>query len=91
MVKAQWFDVLSDIGKILRNNPKPFGGLQLIICGNFFQLAPVPEQSYIKTGIPVCFAFQAREWDWAVPNKFRLTCVFWQHNPSMFYLVNYEG
>ncbi|CAE6440069.1 unnamed protein product [Rhizoctonia solani] len=87
MVKAQWFDVLSDIGKILRNNPKPFGGLQLIICGNFFQLAPVPEQSYIKTGIPVCFAFQAREWDWAVPNKFRLTCVFWQHNPKLINML----
>ncbi|KAJ1307104.1 hypothetical protein OPQ81_001222 [Rhizoctonia solani] len=83
MVEARWFDVLSNIGKVLRNNPKPFGGMQLIICGDFFQLPPVPEQSYIDSGIPTRFAFQAREWDWAVPNKFRLTRVFRQRDPKL--------
>ncbi|CAE6435818.1 unnamed protein product [Rhizoctonia solani] len=87
MVEARWFDVLSDIGKILRGNPKPFGGMQLIICGDFFQLPPVPEQTYIDAGIPTRFAFQAREWDWAVPNKFRLTRVFRQHDPKFINML----
>ncbi|CAE6533978.1 unnamed protein product [Rhizoctonia solani] len=84
MVEAQWFDVLSNIGKVLRNDPKPFGGMQvLIICGDFFQLPPVTEQSFIDNGIPTRFAFEAVDWDWAVPNKFKLTRVFRQHDPML--------
>ncbi len=36
------FDKLSAVGKRIRQNSDvPFGGLQLIVCGDFFQLPPV--------------------------------------------------
>ncbi|KAH7327572.1 hypothetical protein B0J17DRAFT_580721 [Rhizoctonia solani] len=54
-----------------------------------FQLPPVQEQSYIDAGIPVRFAFQAREWDWAVPNKFRSTRVFRQHDPKLVKMLEH--
>lgn len=28
MVEARWFDVLSDLGRITRDNKEPFGGMQ---------------------------------------------------------------
>ena len=35
------FDKLNIIGQRVRNNLAPFGGIQLILCGDFFQLPPV--------------------------------------------------
>jgi ATP-dependent DNA helicase PIF1 len=98
MIDARTFDVVDEVGKILRQNSTPFGGLQvcistllsqcaqtlmftvakLVICGDFFQLPPVPDQICRDTGVPVSFAFEARCWDLAVPTKISLTKVFRQ-------------
>ncbi|KAB5588631.1 hypothetical protein CTheo_7925 [Ceratobasidium theobromae] len=87
MVEARWFDALSEIGKMLRGNRRPFGGIQVIVSGDFFQLPPVPDQSYVDAGIPTRFAFQAGEWDRTVPNKIRLTKVFRQHQPELIQML----
>jgi ATP-dependent DNA helicase PIF1 len=45
MLGALFFDKLDYIGKeIRRNHAKPFGGLQLILCGDFLQLPPVNDK-----------------------------------------------
>ena len=41
MLSDNLFDFLSVVGVRVRQNPRPFGGLQLILCGDFFQLPPV--------------------------------------------------
>lgn len=43
MLSEKIFDLLDTIGKKIRNNNKPFGGIQLIFSGDFFQLPPVNE------------------------------------------------
>ncbi|GAA5935910.1 uncharacterized protein JCM15063_001846 [Sporobolomyces koalae] len=43
MSPAELFEKLNILGKLIRENPAPFGGLQLIICGDFYQLPPVPD------------------------------------------------
>ncbi|GAA5824525.1 hypothetical protein JCM11251_000458 [Rhodosporidiobolus azoricus] len=44
MSPADLFSKLNVLGKLLRGNKQPFGGLQIIVCGDFFQLPPVPDK-----------------------------------------------
>ena len=42
LLSAELFDTLSEIGKHVRNNfTLPFGGIRVVVCGDFFQLPPV--------------------------------------------------
>jgi ATP-dependent DNA helicase PIF1 len=40
MIDAEFFDKLNYIAKSIRGNTQPFGGIQLILCGDFMQLPP---------------------------------------------------
>jgi len=44
MIDPILFTKLNLLGKLLRKNNRPFGGLQLIVSGDYFQLPPVPEK-----------------------------------------------
>ena len=51
------FDKLSVVGKRIRqNSDMPFGGLQLIVCGDFFQLPPVMMRGKTE------FCFESSTW-----------------------------
>jgi ATP-dependent DNA helicase PIF1 len=41
MMSIELFDKLNEIGQIMRKSSKPFGGIQLVLVGDFFQLPPV--------------------------------------------------
>ena len=43
MMSCKLFELLNHIGQVIKNNKKPFGGIQLIFSGDFFQLPPVKE------------------------------------------------
>jgi len=57
MFDNKLFDVLEEIARTVRIEPRPFGGLQLILCGDFFQLPPV---SLGKFGSK--FVFESAAW-----------------------------
>lgn len=40
MVDARLFEKLATIGSFLRKDDRPFGGIQLVLCGDFFQVRP---------------------------------------------------
>ena len=65
MVDAKYFDRLEVIARRLRNNDQPFGGIQLILCGDFFQLPPVTKN---KEESSLCF--EALSWN---------SCLDWTH------------
>lgn len=44
MVRADVFDVIDFTLRRIRRNPAPFGGVQLLIIGDLFQLSPVVKQ-----------------------------------------------
>jgi ATP-dependent DNA helicase PIF1 len=35
MMSCKIFDLLNEIGQVIRNNDRPFGGIQVIFCGDF--------------------------------------------------------
>ena len=57
MMTAELLDKLNEIGQKLRGHKKPFGGIQLLLVGDFFQLPPVNKGSN-----GVVFAFESTAW-----------------------------
>lgn len=81
MVDGELFDKLSQIGRIIRNNGRPWGGIQLVITGDFFQLPPVPDKDLNKQR-DVKFAFDAATWNMSIDHTIGLTEVFRQRDPG---------
>jgi ATP-dependent exoDNAse (exonuclease V) alpha subunit len=48
MVRADILDAIDFVLKINRNNEKPFGGVQMVVFGDLFQLPPVVNQETIE-------------------------------------------
>lgn len=78
MVDGDLFDKLSQVGRIIRNNGRPWGGIQLVITGDFFQLPPVPDRETRDTK----FAFEAATWNTSIDHTIGLTEVFRQKDPG---------
>lgn len=79
MVDGELFDKLESVARQLRNNGRPFGGIQLVITGDFFQLPPVPDSGRVAK-----FAFDAGTWNTAVEHVIGLHHVFRQKDPGKF-------
>lgn len=73
MLSAQSIDNVDKILKGIRSKglmetPKPFGGIQVVFVGDFFQLPPVT-----KDGKVAMFAFESEAWKAAAPTVCYLT------------------
>jgi ATP-dependent exoDNAse (exonuclease V) alpha subunit len=59
-------DLVDDICRTVRGEARPFGGLQVIFCGDFFQLPPVTLRDQMEErggGLPQTnFAYNAKVW-----------------------------
>jgi len=77
MCSKKIFEILNGAGKLVRNNNIPFGGIQVIFTGDFYQLPPVPTQKEPDTEK---FCFESLEWDSVFPidNCIELKTVFRQ-------------
>uniref|UniRef100_A0A2K5ZH30 ATP-dependent DNA helicase PIF1 n=1 Tax=Mandrillus leucophaeus TaxID=9568 RepID=A0A2K5ZH30_MANLE len=82
MVEADLFDKLEAVARAVRQQNKPFGGIQLIICGDFLQLPPVT-----KGFQPPRFCFQAKSWKRCVPVTLELTKVWRQADQTFISLL----
>ena len=60
MLSVKLFDTLNAIGKTIRGNQKPFGGIQMIFSGDFFQLPPVGDKDEPDTQR---FCFESDDWN----------------------------
>lgn len=56
MVDSNFFDKLEAVARAVRKKEIPFGGIQLILSGDFLQLPPVVKQAEKKK-----FCFQVRK------------------------------
>merc|ERR1719347_2548192 len=57
MVDGNYFKRLEHVARAVRKNDKPFGGIQLILTGDFFQLPPVSKAEERR------FAFETSSWE----------------------------
>ena len=65
MLHASFVDMLDTVAKHMRRNEKPFGGMQVVFTGDFFQLPPVVKNG--SNGDGAVFAFQSKAWKEAKP------------------------
>ena len=77
MLDGDLFNKLDAIGKSIRSNSRPFGGIQLILVGDFYQLPPV---TVTDNG----FCFESDAWREARIQKFELTEIIRQKNDTEF-------
>lgn len=87
MVDGELFDKFCKIGQMIRKNSKPFGGIQIIVTGDFFQLPPVTKGGPESTK----FCFDAQTWEETISMSVNLTKVFRQKDqrePIQFHPID---
>ena len=87
MLHASFVDMLDKVGKHLRRSDKPFGGLQVIFTGDFFQLPPVVRHGDEYENKEV-FAFTSTAWKEAKPVVCYLTEQFRQDDDKLTSILN---
>lgn len=83
MVDGVLFDKLEQVARTIRNNGRPFGGIQLIFTGDFFQLPPVPDRN-----TEAKFVFDAVTWNTCIQHTILLTHVFRQKDEQFAKMLN---
>ena len=87
MMSQKLFELLDAIGKTIRKNSKPFGGIQLIFSGDFYQLPPVGDKDDTES----CrFCFESLLWHqtFSKKNHIQLTKIFRQSDPVYQKILN---
>ena len=59
MLHAHRLDMVDLIARTIRKDERPFGGMQVVFCGDFFQLPPVTRNKEVEIKD---FAFHAKAW-----------------------------
>lgn len=62
MLNRTMLDMLNIITKTIRQSEEPFGGLQVVFVGDFFQLPPITRQGEV-----LHYAFESMAWEEARP------------------------
>lgn len=77
MMTAELLDKLNELAKLVRKNKRPFGGIQLVLVGDFFQLPPIRKALESDPNQPL-FAFEAESWSELMPEAYELTQIMRQ-------------
>lgn len=87
MMSLKIFELLEEIARIARHNPAPFGGIQIIFTGDFFQLPPVATYGEPDTER---FCFESPVWKrvFSQSNHVELTTIFRQTDAKYCEILN---
>lgn len=89
MVRADYLDLIDFKLRAVRDSNKPFGGIQVVVVGDFYQLPPVLTQSdkgqYLSEGFSSRFCFTADAWSF---DTVELTTVFRQSDDKQIRMLN---
>ncbi|KAF8656392.1 hypothetical protein AX16_002577 [Volvariella volvacea WC 439] len=88
MIDGTLFDKLEFMARELKEKDLPFGGIQLVLSGDFCQLPPVSSRDSKGIQIPAMFAFDARTWSDCVGDPITLNRVFRQKDQQFVDMLN---
>jgi ATP-dependent DNA helicase PIF1 len=84
MMTPELLDKLEEIGRIIRKVPsKPFGGLQVILVGDMYQLPPVNKDSEEQH-----FVFESKTWTQCIQDSVILRTVHRQSDPAFLKILD---
>lgn len=82
MISASVLNLLDQVFQEVRQNDLPFGGIQMVLIGDFFQLPPVSQDGNVD------FCFLSDAWQDGDFKMFELTEVFRQSDLQFIQLLN---
>lgn len=86
MMSAKLFDILDHIGRRTRKRlDKPFGGIQVVFSGDFYQLPPVGTYGQPDTS---AFCFESENWTKTFDAIILLKTIFRQRDPDYTTILN---
>jgi ATP-dependent DNA helicase PIF1 len=87
MMSLKIFEMLDAIGKAVRKSQKPFGGIQMIFSGDFYQLPPVGNKDEPDT---TKFCFESALWfqTFKLEHHISLKKIFRQNDPIYQRILN---
>ena len=86
MMSSKLFDILDYIGRRTRKKlDKPFGGIQVILSGDFYQLPPVGTYGQADTS---AFCFESVNWAKTFDEIILLKTIFRQRDPDYTTILN---
>lgn len=83
MISANIFDLLNELLKAVRNSREPFGGIQLILFGDFLQLPPVNREN-----CETFFCFESNAWAEADIDMVVLKEIYRQSDHELVNMLN---
>lgn len=92
MMSHKIFNILNEIAKQTRKNDKPFGGIQLVLSGDFYQLPPV-NSSYNNNDTDndiekSQFCFESEYWKQVIDDIIELKHIFRQDDDQLVKILN---
>jgi ATP-dependent DNA helicase PIF1 len=85
MMSMKIFELLDYLGQKIRKSSRPFGGIQVIFSGDFFQLPPVPDRDDADTGK---FCFESARWNATFDCQIELKTNFRQSDGDFARILN---
>jgi len=87
MMSLKIFEVIEQIARTVRGSKLPFGGIQVVFTGDFFQLPPVGSPDEPSTGQ---FCFESSKWRdiFRIENHIKLVTVFRQTDETYIKILN---
>lgn len=86
MMSKKMFDIIDDISRTARGKKDiPFGGMQVILSGDFYQLPPVGDNDDPDS---TAFCFESDRWKECISNILELTTIYRQRDSCYKKILN---
>jgi ATP-dependent DNA helicase PIF1 len=84
MMSQKLFELINEIGKHFKKNTRPFGGIQIIALGDFYQLPPVSKDEEVS------FCFESPVWreTFSLDCHIKLIHIFRQSDETYATILN---